>query len=71
MACLSVNITDSRGNTLHISPDRKEMGFLNHARKCSVKESTYVETIEEFVNLPTRDSDELPGITTSIETISN
>lgn len=51
VACLSMNVTDSRGITIHVTPDRKEMGFLNHALNKNLEEATHVKNAAQSYDL--------------------
>jgi hypothetical protein len=52
VACMSVNIADSRGNALQIKPEQKEIGYLNKKMKSDMEEITMVITPENPHSVP-------------------
>ena len=54
VACISVSITDSRGNALQIKPEQKEIGDINDEMKSNLEEITMIVSAGNFDSLPGR-----------------
>ena len=48
MACISVSMVDGRGNALQITPEQKEIGYLNEEMKSDMEKITTVVTAESL-----------------------